>query len=543
MQLLTGGEAVIQSLLACGIDTAFGIPGMHNLALYDPLIRTPRMTHYLTRHEQAAVFMADGFFRASGKIAAALLTTGPGATNSITATYEAYASSVPVMLIISHVKSQWIDKGKGVIHDITNQLGLFSSITGWTKRITSVEEIPEVIVRAMETFRTQHPRPVAVEIPADLLEREASVDIPSGASFSPPAGDPEKIRQAADLLQGAKRPVIYAGAGVMTSEACLVLKELAELLQSPVLTGTKGKGAFPEDHPLALGTHGMEEPAQGLLQACDVGLAAGTRLSQLSTGGWRLPLPRVLIQVDIDAAVIGNTYPVQLGIVGDARLVLEALLKELRRRGFVASPFPVGELARARREIHDEWYSFAPAEMTLVEGVRSALPADAIVSFDLTMTSYWARKFFTALRPRTFLYPMGSHTLGYAYPAALGAKVAVPDRPVVAICGDGGFLFTCQELATAAKYGIGAIVLLVNDNRFGLIQYLQDAKTGRHGEVDLANPDFAMLAQAFGLRGRRLGSLTEVPEALAEAVATGRATLLEVEAALKAPLRAYPSGL
>lgn len=543
MPLLTGGEAVVQSLLACGIDTAFGIPGMHNLGLYDPVIRTPGIVHYLTRHEQAAVFMADGYFRTSGKIAAAFLTTGPGASNSVTAAFEAHASSVPVLLIISQVKSQWIDKGKGVIHELTNQLGLFGSITAWTKRITAVEEIPEVVVRAMETFRTEHPRPVAVEISTDLLDQKAEVAIPSQVAFAPPSGDAAKIREAADLLQGASRPVIYAGAGVMSAQAWAVLRDLAELLQAPVLTGTKGKGAFPEDHPLALGTHGVEEPVQGLLQTCDVGLAVGTRLSQLSTGGWRIPLPKALIQVDIDPANIGNTYPVQLGIVGDARLVLEALLQELRSRGFAAPPFPVKELARVRREIYEDWYSLGEVEMTLLNDIRSVLPPEAIVSFDLTMASYWARKFFRALQPRTFLYPMGSHTLGYAFPAALGAKIAVPNRPVVAICGDGGFLFTCQELATAAKYGLRVVVLLFNDDGLGIIQYLQDAKLGRHGEVDLVNPDFPTLAQAFGLRGMRIASLAEVPEALANVLAADRATLLEVKAKLKAPLRSYPSGL
>jgi len=228
MQLMTGGEAVIQSLLACGIDTVFGIPGMHNLALYDPLIRTPGIRHYLPRHEQGAVFMADGFFRASGKIAAVFSTTGPGATNCVTATYEAYASSVPVLLMVSQVRSDLIDKGKGAIHDLTNQLGLFSSITAWSERIAAVEDIPQVIVRAMETFRTEHPRPVAVEIPMDVLEQKGEVAIPSGVAFSPPSGDPERVRQAADMLERASRPVIYAGAGVMTADACSVLRDVAD---------------------------------------------------------------------------------------------------------------------------------------------------------------------------------------------------------------------------------------------------------------------------------------------------------------------------
>lgn len=540
MQLMTGGEAVIQSLLACGIDTVFGIPGMHNLALYDSLIRTPGIRHYLPRHEQGAVFMADGFFRASGKIAAVFSTTGPGVTNCVTATYEAHASSVPVLLIVSQVRSDLIDKGKGAIHDLTNQLGLFSSITAWSERIAAVEDIPQVIVRAMETFRTEHPRPVVVEIPMDVLEQKGEVAIPSGVAFSPPSGDPEGIREAADMLEGASRPVIYAGAGVMTADACAVLRDVAELLQAPVLTGTKGKGSFPEDHPLALCTHGVEEPAQGLLQNCDVALAVGTRLGQLSTGGWKLPLPKALIQVDIDPASIGKTYPVQLGIVGDAGRVLEALLRELRSRGIAAPPSPVEELAQIRREIHEDWHSFAEAEMTLVDAIRSALSPETVVSCDLTIASYWARKFFKVLRPRTFLYPMGSHTLGYAFPAALGAKLAAPDRPVVAVCGDGGFLFSCQELSTAAKYGIKVTVLLVNDDRFGIIEYLQDTKMGRHGEVDLVNPDFPMLAQAFGLRGSRVASLEQVPDALAEAQAADRTSLLEVRATLKAPLRAYP---
>jgi thiamine pyrophosphate-dependent acetolactate synthase large subunit-like protein len=540
MEQLSGGEAVVRSLEACGIETLFGIPGVHNLAIYDALIGNSRLTHYLVRHEQSAVFMAGAYFRACGKVAAALLITGPGATNAVTATMEAYGDSLPVLLIISQNPSEWIDKGKGAIHELTDQLGVFRNMTAWTQRITSVKEIPNVINCAMETFLTQRPRPVAIEIPTDILEGKGEVFIGAPRFSACKGGDPKAVELAAEMLQQSNRSVIFAGAGVFTSGACYELRELAEILQAPVFTSIKGRGALPDDHPLSMGALGADEPAKSFIGNSDLVLAVGTRFSLRSTDNWSIPFPEALIHVDIDPAVIGKNYPARLGIVGDARQVLQELVRKLKVDKYLAAGSPISELEEIRRSIYNEWRKVGEVEMALIDSIRAALPRDGFLILDSTMISYWARRLFPALEPATVFFPMGSGTLGYALSAALGVKIACPERKVLAIMGDGGFMFTCQDLATAAQYRLPITILLFNDNCYGMVKWLQERRSGYHGDMDLVNPDFIALARSFGLRGVKVANPSELEAEIGQALEADVTTIIEIPLALKPPLRSIP---
>ncbi|MGQ9632242.1 MAG: thiamine pyrophosphate-binding protein [bacterium] len=532
---MTGGEAVVRTLKSQGVRAVFGMPGVHTLPIYDALNDHPEIQHVVVRHEQSAVFMADAYTRVTGEIAAAILITGPGAASAMAAVQEAYGSSSPVLLITSQIESHLIGKGKGTLHEVEDQLGLFRSVTLWNRRTMSVAEIPQAIGDAIKSMMTGRPRPIQIEIPTDILWEEGDADIPPPEEHKRPGGDPRRIEEASQILESAKFPILYAGGGLMRSGATEEFQKLAEALQAPVLTSIKGKGAIPEDHPLSLGNWGVEEAVAKLLGECDVALAVGTRFGNRSTNQWNLKLPRNLIQIDIDPGEIGKNYPASLDIVGDAKSILREILNRIGKRS-KRSEHPRAEKIKAtREEVLRGLRSRYPKEMGILEDIRGVLARDAILSNDSTIASYWTRRHFPVYSPRTFLWAMGSGTIGFGLPAALGAKIAHPERQAIAICGDGGFLFSCQELATAMKYKLGVPILLFNDGGFGIIKRAQQRRFGRTTDTDLTNPDFVKFAEAFGARGVRLKNLSDLRNALENALARECPTILEITASLEPP--------
>ncbi|MCZ7570344.1 MAG: thiamine pyrophosphate-binding protein [Ardenticatenaceae bacterium] len=343
--------------------------------------------------------------------------------------------------------------------------------------------------------------------------------------------------EAATLLRRAERPVIYAGGGVISAGASSEVRALAETLRAPVVTTVQGRGSIPDDHPLSLGNAwGRTSPFTRLAQAADVVLAVGTRLSESSTDGWRLPLPANLIVVDVDTALPGRHYPVRVALAGDARAVLGQLLDAVDgfaapdRRAFLAevAVWREAEAARVTR--------IAPVAAQFLQTLRQALDRDAIVVNDMTMPSYWAQRYFPVYEPRTFLFPYYFGTLGFSMPAAIGARLAHPERQVVSICGDGGFLFTCQELATAVQLGLNLPVIVFNDHCFSGVKGAQDrALGGRHIGINLVNPDFMALGRAFGARSCRVEDVSQLAEPLADAFAADGPSLIEVPIGLPSP--------
>jgi acetolactate synthase-1/2/3 large subunit len=535
LEMRTGGDWVVAALRAEGVQHVFGIPGIHNLAVYDALLRQVEIRHVLARHEQGAAFMADGYARASGRVGVVLVTTGPGATNALTPLVEAHAGSQPVLLLASDVPTPVLGKALGALHEVPNQIDCFRPVCRWAAAIETAAEIPGAVQGAFHLLRTGRPGPIVLSIPTDLLAASvpARLGVP-GMGRRPPC-DVSLIDEAAARLRAARFPLLVAGGGVIAADAGAELCALARRLGAPVITTVMGRGAMPETDPLWLGVLPNKRATQGALETADVVLAVGCRFAHRSTRGLLLNLDfrpdQQLVHLDLDATVLGRMYPPITGIVGDARDGLRGLLEAL----------PPGEPSRGWdwaalagcRDMHGPRYT--PVIQRVLGTLRERLADDAIVVNDQTGINYWMEWHFPVLEPRTFLYPVGSATLGYAVPAAIGAKVAHPGRSVVAVVGDGGFLFSVNELATAVKYGLGIVFLVLNDGRYGAIKYLQEAMFGRSGEADLANPDFPRLARAFGAEGRRVDTVDELAPALDKALAHPGPSLLEVPIAIDPP--------
>jgi thiamine pyrophosphate-dependent acetolactate synthase large subunit-like protein len=527
----TGGEWVVEALRAEGVTHVFGVPGVHNLAIYDALLRQSAITHVLARHEAGAAFMADGYARATGEPGVVIVTTGPGATNTLTPLVESYAGSMPVLVVMSDVASPLVGRELGALHEVPNQIECFRPVTRWAEAVTEAVAIPLALHGAFDLLRTGRPGPIAISIPNDFLTARVDATPRGGGHGRRPPCHVTEIREAARLLGGAARPLIIAGGGVIAAGAEGELRALARRLDAPVLTTVMGRGAVSERDPLWQAVLPNRRASEAVIKAADVVLAVGCRFAHRSTQGLLLNLSfdpgQTLIHLDLDPRVIGALFKPQLAIVGDARDGLAGLGEALghgpaasawdhewrRRFRAAASPRYTAELAR------------------LVETLRGALPDDAIVVNDQTGLNYWMEWRFPVLAPRTFLYPVGSATLGYGVPAAIGAKIARPERPVACVVGDGGFMYSVNELATAVKYRLPIVFLVMNDERYGAIKWLQEKMfEGRWGETDLANPDFPALARAFGAHGERVASVDALGAAISRALAADRPTVLEFPA-------------
>ena len=533
-ELRTGGEWIVEALRAEGVRHVFGLPGVHNLAIYDALIRQRDIAHILSRHEQGSGFMADGYARSSGRPGVVVVTTGPGATNVLTPLVESFAGSQPILVLMSDIPAALIGKGLGALHEVPNQIDCFKPLCRWAETLYDARELPAAIERAFRLFRTARPGPVALSLPTDLLVARTEGRHES-LRGGPPECDARLIDEAAGLLRGAKRPLIVAGGGVISAGASTELAALARRLGAPVITSVMGRGAIPETDPLWLGVLPNYRSTQAALESADVVLAVGCRFAHRSTKGLLLKLDfkpsLTLIHLDIDASVIGLMHRARVGIVGDAGHGLRGLLAALSK----GAPSTEWDAAWIRSQREIRWPRYTETVDRLITMLRGALEPGAVVVNDQAGLNYWMEWHFPVLEPRTFLYPIGSATLGYGVPAAIGAKVAQPDRQVLAVLGDGGFMFSVNELATAVKYGLGIVFLVLNDQRYGAIKYLQEGLFGKYGEVDLVNPDFPAMARAFGAEGHRVDSLDDLPKALDGALAHAGPTLLEVPIAVEPP--------
>ena len=533
---LTGGEAVVRSLLDHGVDTVFGIPGAHNLSVYEALRADGRIRHILCRHEQGAAFMADGYARASGKVGVCLSTSGPAFLNVSTPLGTAYCDSSPVLCVASQIPSEAIGKGKGYIHECRDQLGCVRPVTRWCARADTVGEIPGAMHEAFAQMLTGRPRPAAIEIPCDVLDGSADISFPQ--AFTPARLQPESaaITQAAHALRKAQRPVIWAGNGVISSNAVTELRQLAEQLGAPVFSTVLGKGVFPEDHPLSAGSALVHPLAQNYLKNCDVLLAVGTRFTQEEACDWKLAIPEVLIHIEVDAEEIGRNLEPTIPVLSDAREALQALHHELAADASDPPLTRCAEVTELRDQIIADCRSLAPEGMQLVESLRAGLPTEAVLVNDLCIGAYWCRRLLDCYEPRNYVYPWGFCTLGFGLPAGIGAKLARPDRPVVVLSGDGGFLFNCQELAAAVQFNIPLVVVIFNNDSYGVLKPQQTERYGHAHAVDLVNPDFVTLAQSFGAVGRRVNSWDELTTALGQTIQSERPTVIDVPLHVPLPI-------
>jgi thiamine pyrophosphate-dependent acetolactate synthase large subunit-like protein len=526
MTARSGAHVLVESLLAEGVDLLFGIPGVGTLAVYDAFVDHPELRHIEVRHEQSAVFMADGYARASGRVGVAFTSNGPGALNTITAMATAHNDSVPVLHLVSENPPEVRRKGKGHFHDISDQFGIFRPVSAYAAQVALADEIPAAVNSAFFALRNRRPRPALVEFANEAFTTDTSATaLPAAERVERPL-DPIALARAAEVLAGAERPMVWAGGGIATAEATAALTRIVERLGAPVITTQKGKGAVRWDHPLHIGNWANEQPTRDLIADCDLLLAVGTRFSYFPTGGWSLRLPDRIVQIDIDPAEIGRNYRVEAGVVGDAGLVLSAIEGELDRLGRRPLSWRDQEVADVLARIGEAVGT--PVEMEVLDQIRSALPAESLVFNDPTTIAFWARSHWKTDRPRTWFVPSGFGTLGFALPASIGARLARPDTPSVAIIGDAGVMFTIQDLMTAVQEDVPAIVMVFNDEGYGVERRHQDHLYGRRSGVDVRPPDFVALAHAFGARGIRVDDLNQVGETLASVLDADGPTLIEI---------------
>ncbi|MEE1771650.1 5-guanidino-2-oxopentanoate decarboxylase [Streptomyces sp. JV185] len=523
---LTGGETLVRALAAHGVTQAFGIPGTHNLEIYRHLA-AHGIAHLNPRHEQGAGYAADAYARVSGRPGVAITTTGPALLNIAAAVGQAYSDSVPLLVVSPGMPLRHPRQSTGLLHEMRSQTEALRGVAAVSHRVSSAEEIGVAVARAFTLFRTRRPRPVHIEIPLDLLTAvEPAGPVRTAPPLSPATADPDALSAAAAALRSATRPGIVLGGGARTAAAeCL---RLAEELGAPVVTSANGKGIVAETHPLSLGVSLHSRAVRRWLAERDVVLAVGTELAESDL--WE-PLPALagtLVRADIDPAQMYAGPPADIPLVGDAHRTLRSLL--------AAFPATAGthpevhrSVAALREERNAETRSQDTHLLPYLAAIRSVLPADTVLTSDSAQCCYYGAIPHLPVAPEgRYLHPTGFGTLGYALPAAIGAKAADPDRPVVALSGDGGLQFSVQELATAVQLRLPLPVVVFDNGGYGEIRDEMAARGDRPTAVDLPPVDLPALARAYGGHGVRAESPEALAGALRRALDTPGPTLITV---------------
>ena len=517
----TCGQSAIAYLEANGVDTVFGIPGVHTLDFYRGLSQSS-IRHVGVRHEQGAGFMADGYARAAGKPGVCVLITGPGVVNAGTAIGQAFSDSVPMLVLSSVNGSDDLGKGRGRLHEITDQQAVMAPLTAFSRTITQADQLPRAMADAYAVFETGRPRPVHIEIPLDVLSGPGVAAENARGLRQRPQAEPQAIAAAATLIGKAKLPVVIAGGGCV--DCAGALKAFVEKSGAILIPTVAAKGYVDDDHPQSLGSTLAQKATRTLLGEADVVIAVGTELAETDHWTEGLPIKGQLIRIDLDARNLMRDYPASIAMLADAGPTLTALTAAIASR-----PAPDGKrLAAVRAANLADWGPLQRRHIKVLDALRAALPDDGIIASDMTQIAYTGNCYFPCRRPRTWFHPQGFGTLGYALPAAIGAKLGAPERAVVAIAGDAGFLFTVQELATAAELRQPLAILLWNNDALGQIA----GDMVRRGIPEIAvkprNPDFQALAKAFHCYARQPKSLAELTRDLKGAFSADGPTVIEV---------------
>ncbi|PTR22907.1 acetolactate synthase-1/2/3 large subunit [Rhodococcus sp. OK519] len=534
-----GGLAAALALEALDIECVFTIPSAHNLAILKAIGQRGRIRVVGCRHEQGVVHAADGYARTTGRLAVGIVSTGPGTANAMGGMYEAHHASSPILLITTQVETRYLGRGFGYVHEADNQAAMLRTVCGDVRTIERADEIAETIVQLGRTAVRGRPRPVAVEIPSDLLEQAgleiAAAALQQDAAAPVPRTRPvtETIDEAAAVLATARRPLIWAGGGVIRSGAAAALSRLAEKWNAPILTSREGRGAVPEDGERSLGAVATTREMRAFIAQCDVLLAVGTRFQQYPTGEWTVPFPSRLVHLDIDPTVIGRSYPTEVALVGDAEIGLEMLTKAL-------PPLSIGEADT--RTVHLELGRSAAAAMreekgleagrdqrAICESINRRRPRDGVVVRDATVPAYvWGESLLKIWEPRTSIRSTAAG-IGPGLPLGIGAGLASRKHAIV-LQGDGGFMLSLGELATAVQAAAPVVICLFNDRGYQMLRNIESRTgDGELHDVDLVTPRFADLATSFGARSTHVTSAAAFDTALAEALTVQGPTLIEID--------------
>ncbi len=545
---MSGAQVIVEALQREGVEVVFGLPGGANMPIYDALYdrqdpeRTPRgykpVRHILARHEQTAAHMADGFARASGKVGVCMATSGPGATNLLTGLATAYMDSSPVVAITGQVPTSMI--GSDAFQE-TDVVGMATSVTKYTFQPLRLRDVPYTIKAAFYLAATRRPQPVLVDIPKDVQQAEDDVEFPSHVeypNYQPlPDPDPTIMKTVARMVLDAQHPIILAGGGIKMANAYRELQAFAELLVAPVATSFMGKGAFPENHPLSLGCMGMHgsESTNKLIPESDLLLVIGSRFSDRTTGKMEKFAPNTkVVHIDADKAEIGKNYkfPV-VSLVADAKVALQALIREVEagiagqhRKAWVEKAKEV--MAIAKTELDGDGACLSGVET--IKMLRRLIPPNAIITTEVGQHQMWCEQHFQVIEPRTFFSSGGLGTMGFGFPAALGAKVARPTVPVFDIAGDGSFMMTENALATSVEEQIPVTVVILNNRMLGMVaQWQRFFYNRRYSGVQLGkSPDFVKLAEAYGAEGVRVETYPELEKTITRAMNSPVTTVIDV---------------
>lgn len=530
----TGGELLSEQLIAEGVSTVFGVPGIQLDYAVDGLAQhTDEIDFVVARHEQGAAYMADGYARVNGEPGVCMVVPGPGLLNAGAALSTAYATNSRMVCIVGQIPSPTIGKNLGMLHEVRGQSETLAGLTKWSAMARTADEIPSLVREAFQQVRSGRPRPVGLEIPPDILKAATDAVAIAPASVDYLSPDQAEIQRAAELLRGAARPVILAGGGVRDAAASASLQALAEKIGAPVVKTRNGKGALSDRHPLALsrlaGTRVLEE--------ADVVLAVGTRFITMEGKPVIQPGRQTLIALNADTADTTAPRVFDAVVVADARLGMDALAAELTA---VSEQPDLDELRAWERSK----LAVLEPQLAWLGAIREALPDDGVLIEELTQVGYAARLAYPVYQPGTYVTPGYQGTLGYGFPTGLGAQVGKPGSQVVSINGDGGFGWSLQELSTAAKYDIGLVTIVFNNGAFGNVQRIQSETFGRNIGVDLRNPEYETLSRAFGVAYERIETPERLNAAIRNAAGARSPLLIEVpmgDVPTPWPLLAEPS--
>jgi acetolactate synthase I/II/III large subunit len=546
---MKGSQAIIKSLTDEGVDVVFGYPGGVLLPLYD-VIYDSDLRHILVRHEQCAAHAADGYARASGKVGVCIGTSGPGATNLVTGIATAYMDSSPILALAGQVATPLI--GNDAFQEV-DTIGMTMPITKHSYQVMNASEIPQMIKSSFFIAGTGRPGPVVVDLPKDVQEDE--LEYPSEIKIDLPGykptqkGHPRQVKRAAETIMNAKKPVILAGGGVILSDSSKELQKLSKLVRAPVTTTLMGKSSFPEDNPLALGMLGMHgrKVSNLVVDECDCLIAIGCRFSDRTTGDVTKFAPHAkIIHIDVDPAEIGKNVDVDIPIVGDAKIILSHLLRVIKqtetRQKSNWADYVLSFRASCMPRLSFNETPLKPQQV--IKEISEAITDDTIVTTDVGQNQMWMAHFFTTRNPRTFISSGGLGTMGFGFPAAMGAKVALPEQDVVAVCGDGGFLMVSQDLATVKEYDIPVVICVLDNRYLGMVaQWQRLFYEERISHTHLGSvPDFVKLAKAFGVNASKVERPGEMKETLKEALESGEPTLIDVIIDPKELLPMVPPG-
>ncbi len=533
--MMTGGQAVAETLSAIGVKHVFGIVSVHNLPIYDALSLHPDIQVINVRHEQAAAHAADAYSRVTGELGVLLTSTGPGAVNAVPGIYEAAFVSSRVMMITGQIESRFRGKGKGFLHENEKQPEMLNTVCRSVASVRYTEDISRELARVADDIRRGRPQPGAIEIPIDLQYRTTDIEVVGSSKTERVAPDETLLDQAAEILRTAERPVIWAGGGVNISGAGQELTAFAERLGAPVVTTIEGRGSISETHPLSLGFRTDRLSGLEIFEEADAVLAVGTRFQNYATRVWSLPMPEKLVHVDVDPEVIGRNYPAAVAVVGDAKLGLEGLLERINE-GNVDAQFVdrclkirASDEQAVREEIGSD-------HSQIVSIIRQLLPEDSPIVRDSTVPNYtWGNRLLPIVRSRTSVRP-AAVAIGPGLPLGMGAAIGSGHHTLI-VQGDGGLQLSIGELSACAEHQIPVIVLVFNDSGYNILRIIQDSVLGRKHGTELPTIDFVKVAEGMGVDAERVDGLEEFEPALARALERQGPSLLDIDMNVLAPIQ------